>query len=124
MVAGGVPEPVIVVGDIVFGLATVAIGTRAFRARGEPELPPRVWWRATGRPPAGFVIASLLALSIVATLVRSPDLGALWWTFGVSLPLAVFYLQSSIRLLRGGAPVPPRPRRDEDARLLDTRRRF
>lgn len=41
-----------------------------------------------------------------------------------TLPIAAFYLHSSMRLVRGDAPVPPKPRRDDDLALIDRKRRF
>lgn len=122
----GVPEPVITALDLAGGLAMVWFGTRVFRARGEDIEPQRVWWRATGRPPAGYVLFALFALGasdLVVPPVEAAD-PSWWWYSVMALPIAAFYLHSSIRLVRGDAPVPPRRRRDDDLRLIDRKRRF
>lgn len=122
----GIPDPVILAIDLVLGFAVVWLGTRAFRAHGEPVEPPRVWWRATGRPRAGFVLGALFLWASVIFLA-SPLVGddpALVWNAVSTLPIAAFYLHSSVRLVRGDAPVPPRPRKSDDLRLIDRRRRL
>jgi hypothetical protein len=122
----GIPGPAIVVLDAVLSVLVIWLGTRSFRAQGEAIEPPRVWWRATGRPRAGFVLGGLFlwgAVSFLALPLRGPDPSLNW--FAVALvPIAAFYLHSSIRLVRGDAPVPPKPRRDDDLRLIDRRQRF
>jgi hypothetical protein len=116
----GVPEPLVLTFDLISAFAVVGFGSRVFRATGEPVAPPRVWWRATGRPAAGFVIASLFVLGGVISLLP-PDamtVSEWWWYAAMSLPIVAFYLHSSIRLVRGDAPVPTKPKRDEDVRIL------
>ena len=113
------PEVVSSAGDIIFGFVVIALGTRVFRARGEAVEPRRVWWRATGRPAAGFALFAAFAVSALVVLTPSFDGSLTAWSYALSgIPIAAFYLHSSVRLARGVAPVPPRPRRDEDARYL------
>jgi hypothetical protein len=122
----GVPIPAIIAFDAVLSALVIWIGTRAFRGRGEAIEPPRVWWRATGRPRAGFVLGGLFLWGTVSTLtfpLRGPDPSLNWFAITLA-PIAAFYLHSSIRLVRGDAPVPPKPRRDDDLKLIDRKRRF
>ena len=120
----GVAASVIVVVDIGWGFAVVWLGSRFFRIAGEPRDPPRVWWRATGRPTAGFLLFGLFALAGVAAFAPSTDEDpALLWYLVTSMPVAAFYLHSSIRLVRGDAPVPPRRSRDDDSRFIERKSR-
>ena len=76
--------------------------TRIFRVREEPLVPPRAWWRATGRPTAGWVLGGFSALAVVFIAFTVP-LGMRDDTV-VSLvgnaATAAFFLHSSIRLSR------------------------
>jgi hypothetical protein len=122
----GIPDPVILAVDLVLGFTVVGFGSRVFRARGEAVEPPRVWWRATGRPGAGFAIFALFVVAglgyfVPPTTAYDPSQ---WWYLASSVPIGAFYLHSSIRLVRGDAPVPPRPRKNDDLKLIDLRRRF
>jgi hypothetical protein len=100
------------------GLALIYGATRVFRVREEPLVAPRAWWRATGRPTAGFVIAAYIVFSVLVTYIRAALDGATLHAVDLVLTglstglLAAFYLNSSIRLLRS-------PR---DQSLLPTRR--
>jgi len=100
------------------GLALIYGATRVFRVREEPLVAPRAWWRATGRPTAGFVIAVYTLFSVLVTYMRAALDGAtlhaddLVFTGLWTGLVAAFYLNSSIRLLRN-------PR---DSSLLPTRR--
>lgn len=126
MEVAGVATPAIVAFNVVSSLFVVWIGTRAFRTRGEAIEPPRVWWRATGRPRAGFVLGGLFlwgAVSILMLPLRGPEPSLNWLALAL-VPIAAFYVHSSIRLVRGDAPVPPKPRRDDDLKLIDRKRRF
>jgi hypothetical protein len=122
----GVQEPVTVAFEIALNFAVIGFGSRVFRARGEPVAPPRVWWRATGRPAAGFVLAGLFVFGTLSVIVSPDDFpGALvWWYLASDVPIVAFYAHSSIRLVRGDAPVPPRLPRDENARILKRSARF
>jgi hypothetical protein len=125
MAFGGIPEPAIVVANVALGYVVVWLGSRAFRTRGEAIAPPRVWWRATGRPLAGFLIFGLFAINALFAFLPYPEEDpALWWYLVTGMPIAAFYLYSSIRLVRGDAPVPPRPRKNDDLRLIDRRQRL
>lgn len=115
----GTPEALNVAGDIVFGFVVIAFGTRVFRARGEAIEPRRVWWRATGRPAAGFALFAAFAVPVLVVFVPSSDGSpAVWWYALSGIPIAAFYLHSSVRLAHGDAPLPPRSRRDDAARYL------
>jgi len=116
----GAPEPVALGLELAWTFAVVLLGCRIFRVRGEEVEPPRRWWRATGRPAAGFVLSAFMivaALTFVVPPFTMPDY-LRWWYAATSLPIAGFYLHSSIRLARGDAPVPARPSRDDTARIL------
>lgn len=86
--------------------AVILLGVRTFRARGEAIIPERPWWKATGRPRAGFVIAGLFAVSLLFTIPSviadlSPS-GILIsvLNFATSSAYGAFYLNSSLRLRR------------------------
>lgn len=120
------PDVAVLAVDLVLGFVVVGVGCRAFRARGEAVEPPRVWWRATGRPGIGFAIFALFVVAGLGYWVppTTTDDPLQWWYLASSVPIAAFYLHSSIRLVRGDAPVPPRPRRNDDLRLIDRRQRL
>jgi hypothetical protein len=60
---GGFRSSTLVIGSSILAqLAFVIVGIRSFRGEGEPVRPPRVWWRMTARPPAGFVLGCLFLL--------------------------------------------------------------
>ncbi|HEY5222852.1 MAG TPA: hypothetical protein VIJ18_07380 [Microbacteriaceae bacterium] len=102
------PSPVAAVASNVLVVALYFVGTRSFRGAGEPIEPPRAWWRMTSRPTAGFVIGSLLALSVISDIAgaRSAIPG---YAFTNSLDavvdsiLVVLYVHSSMRLVRSPA---------------------
>ncbi|MCS5731819.1 hypothetical protein N1031_18850 [Herbiconiux moechotypicola] len=89
-----------------FFVLVFAVGTRSFRGRDEPLLPPRAWWRMTSRPTAGFVVASLFAVFTVTGVVFAlTGLSAAHPAQAVSGLLfdgliATAYAHSSVRLLR------------------------
>ncbi|NQX35993.1 hypothetical protein [Herbiconiux sp. VKM Ac-2851] len=103
---GPVVGPVLYV-VVLFGW--ILVGARIFRVPEEPIEPPRPWWKLTGRPTAGFVLAALFALQAITnqlTLVlgdrgRAGDDGgtasvtAMTAACGIA---AVVYLASSVRL--------------------------
>ncbi|WP_165063346.1 hypothetical protein [Marisediminicola senii] len=49
--------------------------TRTFRGAGEPVEPSRPWWRLTGGPPSGFVMAALFALQGISYFLVVPTGG-------------------------------------------------
>lgn len=109
VLASILPQPL----DAIAGNVVVALlyfgGTRWFRGRGEPVTPPRAWWRMTSRPKAGFVIGSLLvvsvAMGVASALTRSQDQTFTYVSNAVlDAALAFLYLRSSVRLRRD----PPR----------------
>lgn len=86
--------------------AAILLGVRSFRSRGEAIVPERPWWKGTGRPLAGFVIAGLFGLSLLIGLASvlsdlSPR-GILISAISLMTTAAygVFYLNSSLRLRR------------------------
>ena len=91
--------------DAVAQAGFVLSATRAFRSAGEPVAPPREWWRATGRPAAGFVLAVLFAVGALFTALTEPrgvaeNVPGWWLNVILTAAIAVYYLQSSIRLVR------------------------
>ncbi len=99
----------------------VVVATRVFRVPEEDIVSPRPLWRMTGRPTAGFVLGSILALNIIASVwieiygrtigasdystIDSPGgLPVLIVDLLVSAVIAVLYYRSSIRLNREGSP--------------------
>lgn len=70
---------------------------RSFRGAGEAVQPPRAWWRLTARPPAGFVLGAMYALSVSVFLLD--DHTSMNWVNAVEGPfLGLAFLNSSIRL--------------------------
>lgn len=63
---GPVVGPVLYV-VVLFGW--ILVGARIFRVPEEPIEPPRPWWKLTGRPTAGFVLAALFALQAITNQV-------------------------------------------------------
>ena len=91
--------------DALAQAAFVLSATRAFRSAGEPVAPPRAWWRATGQPTAGFVLAALFALGTAFTALTEPrgaaeNLPGWWLNVVLTGAIALYYLHSSIRLVR------------------------
>ncbi len=91
--------------DALAQAAFVLSATRAFRSAGEPVAPPRSWWRATGRPATGFVLAALFAAGAVFTALTEPrgaaeNLPGWWLNVVLTAALAAYFLQSSVRLVR------------------------
>lgn len=106
----GLSDLGIVIVGAVYDFAVIAVGTRMFRGAYEDPVRARPWWRASGRPAAGFVFAGLLAFFAVWALVRiSTDFVNVVFTVEQAV-VAVYYFQSSVRLARGqgGAEVPRR----------------
>lgn len=101
----GMVLPDTVVGPVSQALLVVVIVTiaRSFRGPDEPVDPPRVWWRLTARPRAGWwltILYAMPAVGMIAESVRHP--GAVTIVGGVTaafdLLLAVAFLNSSLRL--------------------------
>lgn len=102
-------------------LASVIVGARVFRGRGEPVAPRRSWWKMTARPLLSRVLGTLFVLSLASTLllVITATLGVdqsaqslgrmtiLDTTISVVLSavLAFLYLNSAVRLAMMPAPV-------------------
>ena len=102
------------VGANVFFLLLYLGGVRSFRGPGEPLKPPRAWWRMTSRPRAGFVVGSLLVLSVVNEVYLAMT-GAGNFTFSYALgavvdgSLGLLFLRSSIQLRRFPPKMAPEP---------------
>ncbi|MFE4949878.1 hypothetical protein ACFQ9V_07190 [Leifsonia sp. NPDC056665] len=87
----------------VLNVAYVIVGTRIFRGEGENREDPRPWWRATGRPAAGFWLGGILAIlafiSCVGALASKPENAVVPAVACISYALlAAYYLNSSYRL--------------------------
>ncbi|WP_223691257.1 hypothetical protein [Leifsonia poae] len=87
----------------ILNVAYIVIGVRTFRGADENREDPRVWWRATARPAAGFWIGSGLVvaagIALLGALASKPDDAfvpavacLVYAAFGA------FYLHSSYRL--------------------------
>jgi hypothetical protein len=101
---GPVIGPVLYV-VVLFGW--ILVGARIFRVPEEPIEPPRPWWRLTGRPTAGFVLAALFALQAITNQLprtlggRAADDGSTTTAAVVTVACAtaaLAYLASSLRL--------------------------
>jgi hypothetical protein len=102
-------------------LASVIVGARVFRGRGEPVAPRRSWWRMTARPLLSRVLGTIFLLSLASMLlvVITANLGIdqsakslgrttiLDTTTSVVLSavLAFLYLNSAVRLAKLPVPV-------------------
>lgn len=79
-------------------------GARIFRVREEDPIPPRDWWRLTGRPKAGFVMATLLVVADITLwfdLVfdgRLDDIPPSILNSTFSVAMVALYLRSSVSL--------------------------
>jgi hypothetical protein len=109
---GGLPPTDLLRGLLRSSLAFVLVllATRVFRVREETNA-PRPWWRATGRPLAGFVIGALFAVAVISLCAnaygfetdRKLRLYSGEDVFDavsavLAAALAVYYFTSSIRL--------------------------
>ena len=91
--------------DALAQAAFVLSATRCFRSPGEPLAAPRAWWRATGRPAAGYVLAVLFGIGTFVTAVTEPrgaaeNVPGWWLNVALTLAIGLYYLHSSIRLSR------------------------
>ena len=82
-------------------------GVRIFRGYREPVAPPRLWWRWTGRPKAGFWLGSIQVLVTLTALQElwpqhghRPDPLAAILNIVSNAVIAFGYLNSSFRLRR------------------------
>jgi len=80
---------------------------RTFRGHLEPAVPPRPWWRWTGRPKAGYWLGSLNLLGGYGAIQDfwphrglTPDLPAVIMNVLVFLIISSGYFNSSFRLRR------------------------
>lgn len=80
-------------------LLVVFVLTRLFRGENESDA-PRPWWRTTARPTVGYVLAAWFLLQGIGGMSSSAlgSASAGWVSAGVSLIIAVAYLNSAIRL--------------------------
>jgi hypothetical protein len=94
------------IGGLIFDLAFILVGARVFRSSDEPVVPPRAWWRASGRPLASFVMAGIVVAATVIPL-SSGELRMEPFELSAHVLFAVavvaFYLNSGVRLLRAAA---------------------
>lgn len=105
LILRGLPQPIPPIVGNLLTLAFYFVATRSFRGQGEPIEPPRVWWRVTSKPKAGFVLGSFLAFSLIVSVIQElvkPDASFAFNVGGllVSAFLAVVYFNSSIRLVQ------------------------
>jgi hypothetical protein len=105
--------------DAVLTLVLIGLGARWFRADGEDRISPRPLWRLTGRPTAGFVVATLAGIQTLfaaGTGVITPHaLLPSAVTTVVSLLVTIAYLASSMRLRslhQSTGEIVPRNRRE------------
>ena len=99
------PSVVSFVADYLLWIVYLLVAVRTFRGANEPVGPPRPWWRMSGRPKAGFWLAALFGLSTsVIVLEPTPTfpLGFLVAEAVQNGVFALFYLNSSIQLVRRG----------------------
>lgn len=110
----GLPGAVVSVLNGMVSLASVLLGARIFRGRGEDLTPRRPWWQMTARPllsrilsvlflvvAVQFAVVLVLAGVGVAYAIRSVERLTLADTIvdgTIAAVLAFFYLTSSIRL--------------------------
>jgi len=101
-------------------LASVIVGARLFRGRGEPVAPRRPWWKMTVRPLLSRVLGIIFVLFLASTLLlvitaalgvdsSIQSLGRMTipdTTISVVLVavLAILYLNSAVRLAKMPAP--------------------
>lgn len=102
--------------------ASVLVGARVFRGRGEPVAPRRPWWKMTARPLLSRVLGIIFVLAVASTLLLfiTAALGAdrsakalaritipeTVFDIVLEAVLAFLYLNSAVRLAR--MPVPDR----------------
>ena len=99
------PLPVYYAIDFSVWFVYLLVAVRAFRGRTEPVEAPRTWWRTTSRPKAGFWLAALFGLSSLTFLLPKYAASVDGYATGYVLELgifALFYLNSSIQLVRRG----------------------
>lgn len=105
--AFGLPDVVVPLVAAIGFVLMVGIGVRVFRGDDEPVAPPRVWWRMTARPFAGFLLA---AYFVADGLLARPSVSSGFDVAGtvVMLLVAAAYAGSSVTLLvlraQGRAP--------------------
>ena len=89
----------------------VIVATRLFRGAGEDQESRRLWWRATSKPTAGWVIGSLFAVDALwgglqIGLAASDGVVLQYWPLllrtlviaGIAGVLALYFLHSSARM--------------------------
>ena len=93
---------------MVWEAAWFVVAVRSFRVADEPLVPPRPWWKATGRPKASFVLGTLMALGL-ALSTGNAFVDQTWpWVLYIpySAATSVYYLTSGNQQRRH----PPAPR--------------
>jgi len=102
-------------------LASVIVGARLFRGRGEPVAPRRPWWKVTARPLLSRVLGLIFTLSLASTLLlvitatlgvaqSAQSLGRMTildttTSAVLSAALAFLYLNSAARLAKMPVPI-------------------
>ncbi len=97
--------------ESIIEIAAVYLATRMFRTPGEPVEPPRAWWRATGAPSLGFLVAIVEISGLVVVLVPAFGAGSSYTPIELAVDAigAAFYLHSSIRLVANRSLIPSNP---------------
>ena len=104
------PDPIETEVGQVLAVVLFVGASRTFRGRGEPIVPPRVWWRATARPTASYVIAATFtADALIGVLLAAVQQGNSVLGLISSALLAAFFFNSAIRLQRFPQPKVPDP---------------
>ncbi|MGV8858341.1 hypothetical protein [Rhodoglobus sp.] len=113
--SAGAPPAASLVCGVAFSSLAFVVGVRTFRGAAEPLAAPRPWWRATARPPAGFILGMLttiLALNEVWLLVVETPHGPFALAASIisllqTLLVTGYFFNSSVRLL--ALPLEPKP---------------
>ena len=96
------PHSFVVILGTAYSFAQWIVAVRTFRIPSESVERPRAWWRATGRPKAGFILGGILVvLGILSALVllRQTDISNDFYILEFFF-IGIYYLHSSFRLRR------------------------
>lgn len=116
--ATGAPTFVASLVDATVTIGAFVLGARLFRGDGEAVAPPRPWWRMTAWPTLSRnlgIVFAFMSLSFVLVAVRVVGAAVPIYSIVDSLigalqfaVLAFLYLNSAVRLTRGGFSKPER----------------